>query len=820
MKTLNLKKQGFLVILMLLLGLASILNAATISGIVTDELSQPFDHSNVQLIRIGNTPNTSGVFRSTVSNPVGFYSFVNIPVGTYKIAAMAPEYEQSFYTDPITGDIYVVEVDADDQEIVGINIQLLPHNDPPPHTTGAVSGTVYNLAGVALPNIPVGIVNANNTAQLLPNLVSRTNMNGFYMFHNILPGTYKTCVLGENQTILSYSGIFTIVANATTENVDITFDAPPPPQLGAVSGNVIGAQNPMNSMIPVGLVTLDNLTAVLPGLIGHASYNGHYMISHVPVGSYKACVIGPNNTPIAYSEPFTVIANDVVENVDIVIGTQVGFSISGSVVNTQNMPIMRGVVQLRTLVNNTNPNGGMNHVFRVVHLDSTGCYIFNNVPAGTYTVSVWAHHTPAVFYPSTFNPQDAMPVVLTDVSITGINITIPIVPTYTISGYVRDAATLAPLAGIRIRTDRMGFHHFPMNDPVLNNEFHTSTDVDGFYSFTAPIGRYTLAAFDTTHTYRVQFYDLSPTPFGATMIFLDHDYTNINFALVPRADSLNCSISGTVTENDEPVTYPVMVVAVSSDEDWEESTITDALGNYTINHVRPGNYFVTAYSLFTPPTYYNNVLTWEDADLVSVNGNITGIDFNLINVPADGPNNLNGVVTDATGNVLNNVIVTLKDDQNQVIAFGRTDASGIYRIENIPSETYTIVASKLGLSSFSQTIIVDSDDNVNMTLYATTASDDPTTPALTSKMYNYPNPFNPTTNIALSIPKDSRVNVQIYNIKGQMIKNLLNNNLKAGSHTLKWDGTDDSGKTVTSGVYLVRLSGDGFKTNHKLTLMK
>jgi hypothetical protein len=263
-----------------------------------------------------------------------------------------------------------------------------------------------------------------------------------------------------------------------------------------------------------------------------------------------------------------------------------------------------------------------------------------------------------------------------------------------------------------------------------------------------------------------------------------------------------------------------MVVAVSSDEDWEESTITDALGNYTINHVRPGNYFVTAYSLFTPPTYYNNVLTWEDADLVAVNGHITGIDFHLVNTPADGPNNLNGVVTDAVGYGLNNVIVSLKNSQNQVIAFARTDANGSYTIENIPAQTYTVVATKLGLNSLTQTLILDGNESVNMTLYATTANEDHTTPVLTSKMYNYPNPFNPVTNIALSIPKDSRVNVQIYNIKGQIIKNLLDNNLKAGSHTLKWDGTDDSGKTVTSGVYLVRLSGDGFKTNHKLTLMK
>ncbi len=81
-------------------------------------------------------------------------------------------------------------------------------------------------------------------------------------------------------------------------------------------------------------------------------------------------------------------------------------------------------------------------------------------------------------------------------------------------------------------------------------------------------------------------------------------------------------------------------------------------------------------------------------------------------------------------------------------------------------------------------------------------------PTVTKLTGNYPNPFNPTTNINFSLKADSRVSLVIYNIRGQRVKTLVNDNMQAGWHSIVWDGRDDNGKSVSSGVYF-----NGFDTS-------
>jgi hypothetical protein len=85
---------------------------------------------------------------------------------------------------------------------------------------------------------------------------------------------------------------------------------------------------------------------------------------------------------------------------------------------------------------------------------------------------------------------------------------------------------------------------------------------------------------------------------------------------------------------------------------------------------------------------------------------------------------------------------------------------------------------------------------------------------------NYPNPFNPETTISYSIPNDGKVLVSIYNLKGQKVKQLLNDNLIAGRHKVVWDGKNSSGQKVSSGLYLVKIKHDNTHRLHKMMLMK
>ena len=66
---------------------------------------------------------------------------------------------------------------------------------------------------------------------------------------------------------------------------------------------------------------------------------------------------------------------------------------------------------------------------------------------------------------------------------------------------------------------------------------------------------------------------------------------------------------------------------------------------------------------------------------------------------------------------------------------------------------------------------------------------------------NYPNPFNPTTTFSYSLANESKVSLTLFNVKGQKIKTLVNENQAAGIHQVIWDGTDDHGKKVSTGIY-------------------
>ncbi len=76
------------------------------------------------------------------------------------------------------------------------------------------------------------------------------------------------------------------------------------------------------------------------------------------------------------------------------------------------------------------------------------------------------------------------------------------------------------------------------------------------------------------------------------------------------------------------------------------------------------------------------------------------------------------------------------------------------------------------------------------------------------KLTNYPNPFNPTTTIKYFLPKDSFVNLSIYNIKGQKIKELVNEIKSKGNNSVIWNGKDENGNSVSSGVYFYKIKTD------------
>ncbi len=87
-------------------------------------------------------------------------------------------------------------------------------------------------------------------------------------------------------------------------------------------------------------------------------------------------------------------------------------------------------------------------------------------------------------------------------------------------------------------------------------------------------------------------------------------------------------------------------------------------------------------------------------------------------------------------------------------------------------------------------------------------------------LYNYPNPFNPSTTISFSIPKSSHVTLSVYNIRGQKVRQLINENMPLELHKIIWDGKDGDGKACASGVYFYRLNATDKCVTKKMLMLK
>ena len=94
------------------------------------------------------------------------------------------------------------------------------------------------------------------------------------------------------------------------------------------------------------------------------------------------------------------------------------------------------------------------------------------------------------------------------------------------------------------------------------------------------------------------------------------------------------------------------------------------------------------------------------------------------------------------------------------------------------------------------------------------------TPIIWSLDQNYPNPFNPETEIRFSTLKAGHVAVSVYNILGQRIASLVSTAMEPGTHRTRWNGRDDAGRVMPSGVYIYKLEGPGFVQARRMVLMK
>jgi hypothetical protein len=150
---------------------------------------------------------------------------------------------------------------------------------------------------------------------------------------------------------------------------------------------------------------------------------------------------------------------------------------------------------------------------------------------------------------------------------------------------------------------------------------------------------------------------------------------------------------------------------------------------------------------------------------------------------------------------------------------GRSIASGSGAILTIPVEALNGKFDGTGEISL---LNASFDEGVQASLSKEVLSPKATLPKAYALGQNFPNPFNPSTTIAYDIPegKEVQVRLNIYNIRGQLVRTLVNENKSEGSYQIQWDGTNNHGQSVSSGVYLYRIQAGDFNQTRKMVILK
>jgi hypothetical protein len=143
----------------------------------------------------------------------------------------------------------------------------------------------------------------------------------------------------------------------------------------------------------------------------------------------------------------------------------------------------------------------------------------------------------------------------------------------------------------------------------------------------------------------------------------------------------------------------------------------------------------------------------------------------------------------------------------------------------VGQDTNTILSRSYWYSSLSGWNLADDGEWMMRVVVATTTGikeigSEGTKPAAFELLGNYPNPFNTSTDIKFLAPEAGNVTIEVFNIRGQLIKTLFDECVKPGVYSISWHGTDNGGSEVASGVYFCRLTAAGNVDTRKMILMK
>jgi len=183
---------------------------------------------------------------------------------------------------------------------------------------------------------------------------------------------------------------------------------------------------------------------------------------------------------------------------------------------------------------------------------------------------------------------------------------------------------------------------------------------------------------------------------------------------------------------------------------------------------------------------------------------------------------INGTVTDMAGNPIKwALVIAIKPIKKGTL----TKPDGSYEIMDLESGEYLVLAIKKGYKAGFARVAVEAGETTTQDFKLRPKSGEEGEDEFTNLYENYPNPFNPETWIPFKLANDSPVTISIYNQKGQLIRAINLGEKRAGSYITKdkaayWDGNNDFGERVSSGVYFYTLRAGEFKATRQMLVVK
>ncbi len=271
-------------------------------------------------------------------------------------------------------------------------------------------------------------------------------------------------------------------------------------------------------------------------------------------------------------------------------------------------------------------------------------------------------------------------------------------------------------------------------------------------------------------------------------------------------------------------------VELSGAVNWAEYSYNVAAGEHTYKWEYSKDYMVAS----NDDCFYLDLVTFP-ASGGGATGNpeiaidVTDYDFGMIQViPEEDTSVSLDLVIENTGDGMSLGTIEIpapfyaRNDNEELVN------SKSFTVDAGSTTTIELVFAPTTVDVFNEVATVTTDDVDNPTFELALAGESIGTPnagndlvpAVTSLEGNYPNPFNPETTIKYGLNKGGKVRIDIYNLLGQKVKTLVNEDQSAGYHSVVWNGKDNNNRNVASGVYFYKMKSVGYNKTAKMILMK